>query len=253
MHTTFPKYIQKPTIVGSTTSQIKIIASNYRTRMDNLIVREAGVIMNKKYRDKKGNYYLYIKIPSEVVRDFYYDVVIKFIETPKNAFSNSLREYDIQVFSNDPAFCFTYAYAFNKAGLLIDELKPKIGKDFLENKALDRNPKSEIGYVKSLYFAYFFMLSKNLFEKKNWDKILGYQSTSFDKLVMNAETKIALRQKLSKKDTEVKKREGSSKPSIPEPQKPMSMQAKPVTKVKMVKHAGTVKMVKKASRVKRKT
>lgn len=212
--TTFPKYVKNPNIFGTTSPQSKLIMDDYSRRFDAILVREGGNIFHRLYRDDKGNYYWYGKIPSEVVPKFYYDVIIKFKEGVVNKLSPNLKSYDIQVFSNDPAFCYTYAYAFNKNNLFIKDFYDKIGKEFLENKAIVRNPKNDIGIVKSLFFAYFSIVRDDLFNKDNWKNAKKYNEKSISRLIMSADRKIALRQHLGK---QIANKEKFEKPKTQSP------------------------------------
>jgi hypothetical protein len=171
MNVSFAEYIDRPGIVkgSATNSMIRLVKADYRQRFDALYIRESALIVHKKFKDEKDNsYYIYIKMPSETVKEFFYDVVIQFKPTKAEAVLNvNLDRYNVKFFSNDPAFLFTYAYAFNKAGLLIDWLKLRLSKEALNTKPVVRNPKADTGYVKSLYFAYYFMTIRKLFDINN--------------------------------------------------------------------------------------
>lgn len=166
MEMTFDNYIVNPMgIKNSVFSQREMYRELYRQKLDKILVREGGKVNYKLYKDK-DNYYAWFKIPSEVISNFYYDVVIKFI--PKSnavKLTKSLKEYNVKFYSNDPAFVFTFAYAMEKNKLFIDELAPVMSQEALKERAKERNPKSEVGYVKSLFFAYLLMRQYNLFDK----------------------------------------------------------------------------------------
>lgn len=182
-------------------SQRGMFKELYEKKFDAVFMREAGKINYQLFYDKgKDRYYIHLKIPSEVVPKFYYDVVIRFSSANPLAFSsNSLKDYDIRVFSNDPAFCFTYLRVFLKNDMFIDDLKPKAPKLALKKDPKERNPYGLVGYVKSLYFAFLFMKNKNLFDKYFY-KTNGLK---YDKKVLlanveDAEVKIAQRQEKAK-------------------------------------------------------
>jgi hypothetical protein len=170
LRTSFARYIDNPGIIkgSSTNSMIKLVKADYRRRFDALYVREGGLIVYKLFKDKNNTYYIYIKMPSETAKNLYYDVVIELSASTLKALVADLNRYDVKFFSNDPAFVFTYAYSFKKAGLLIDWLEKKLSKQAITQKPIIRNPKHETGYVKSLYFAYFLMETKKLFNLDNW-------------------------------------------------------------------------------------
>lgn len=249
MNTTYPDYINNPAIIGRSLSQYKVLARDYKERLDAVLVREAGRITYRQYKDDDDNYYIHMKVPSEVVPKFYYDVIVKFKKSVINRFKSTLNDYDVQFFSNDPAFCFTYSYAFNKNKLLIEDFASKIGKDFLEHKAVTMNPKNSIGPVKSLYFAYYIMQNKKLFDKKNWEKTIPYKASSLLKNIMKAEEKIHLRQRYQKA---IQHREKQSNPTaIPTP----IQQSTPlhITKASgTIKYTKTAKVTKRAKTVKKK-
>ena len=76
-----------------------------------------------------NNFYVYFKIPSEVIENFYYDVVIEFVpanELVKN--DNSLSKYNIRFYSNDPSFVYTFAHAMKSNNMFINDLSSKMSK-----------------------------------------------------------------------------------------------------------------------------
>lgn len=156
---TFDQYIVNP--MGKSNAVLNATAresirKDYLKRYDQLLVREKGKIDYKLYYDQKKNIYVaHFKIPSETVEKFYYDTVIEFY-TNSNVKQGgvNLMDYDVKFYSNDPAFVFTYAHTFQKNGLFIDELKPKMSKLANKKEAKEKNPGNNIGYVKSIYFAY---------------------------------------------------------------------------------------------------
>ena len=250
LETTFPRYIRKPNIVGTTTTQIRVIEGDYRARFDKILVREGGSIDFRLYSTDK-DFIIHLKVPSETIENFYYDVAIKFKGDTNVKFAPTLSNYNIQVFTNDPAFAFTYAYAFNKEGLFFRDLSDKMGKEFLETPAKDRNPRNMIGYVKSLYFAYFFMESKGLFEKRWWEKAIPYKKDSFARNIMSTQTKIDKRIKLG---AEIKRKEKEESQKQQKPKNRFNMtgtdHVKPVKVASQVSRTNLVKQSKKVSSVK---
>lgn len=162
--TTYSGYIQNPGILkgASVNSQMKLIIDDYKSRFDNIIVKSAGNFLYYLYIDGK-KYYAHILVPSEKTDNVYYDIIIEFT-TDKNIVSkNNLDLANVKFFSNDPAFIYTYAYAFKHNDLTIDWLEKKMNKKALTDKPVVRNPNAQTGYIKSLYFAYFFIKMKHLF------------------------------------------------------------------------------------------
>lgn len=186
--------------------------TNYTNRFNNILLREAGKINHYKFKNSKTNeYIILVKIPSEVVKNFYYDVVIKFsANTDTAAAGTLLNKYNIQVFSNDPAFNFTYAYVFLKNGLVIKDLEPKLAKLARKETPKVTNPEEQVGYVKSLYFAYLFMQQRGLFKVITWSDSEEYDRQKLLSLVENSDTKIDDRIREGKKVDTRKKIEVSN-------------------------------------------
>lgn len=174
---TFQDYINNPT--GTKTAVMShrgMYEDLYHGKWNKIMVREGGHINYDLYTSK-NSYYCHVKVPSEVIKDFYYDVVIKL--TPENKLDKNLAKASVEFFSNDPSFNYTFAYAFVKAKLHIPELEPRMSKEAIHKKANEKNPQATIGYVKALYFAYIAMSEKGLFntiryksEAKPFDKKL---------------------------------------------------------------------------------
>lgn len=211
MKMTLSEYINNP--MGEKNSVMTnraMIRSIYKAKYDTVMVREMGKITYKIYKGKKS-YYVHMKVPSEVVEDFYYDVVIEFYElADKGKNSNDLLNYNCRFFSNDPAFVFTFAHAFIKNDLFINELKPKMSDEAIKKVAKEKNPKDEIGYVKSIYFAYLMIMQRSL-----WKTTMYMDTFNLDTLlkqIQHADKKIADRQTMG---AEVAKR--NRKPKQPTP------------------------------------
>lgn len=244
VETTFANYIRRPGIVGSTTPQIKLIEMDARQRYERILMREGGGLKFYQFKDDKNDtYYIHIKVPSEVLDKFYYDVIIKFCGHTGTESYPTLTNYNIQVFSNDPAFCYTYAYVFNKEGMLIKDFADKIGPDFLKSKPRERNPKETFGFVKSLYFAYFFMEQKKLFEKRWWDKAKPYKADTISHNIMKADSKIVKRQREAE---QLRKTEKATKQTPQPPRNTFtgSDHVKPARVASGVRKTGTVKTTK---------
>lgn len=198
---TFEEYINNP--MGkhnSVFSHRQMYQTMYMQKLDAILLREVGKVKYTLYIDK-DTYILHMKVPSEVVEKFYYDVVVEFSSTnPATKIGNSLRKYDVRFYSNDPSFCYTFAHAFNKNKLFIDMLKDKMPRDFLNKVAKEKNPKDQVGYVKSIFFCFLLAERYNLFDKA----IYRVYQTKFDKKqfldsIEFAETKIQKRQELATK------------------------------------------------------
>ena len=163
----FDKYIDNPS-GGAVFTNRQMYKNMYKDKFGKVLVREQGVIKYTVYKtgDDTDTYYIHFKIPSEVIEKFYYDVVIE-LYTTDNAKKNlaSLRSYAVRFYSNDPAFVYTFAYAFKKNKLFIKDLESKMSKEALRVKADIRNPRADVFYVKSLFFAYLAMERYSLFNR----------------------------------------------------------------------------------------
>lgn len=205
MPMTFEQYISNPlgkgnAVLSAITRQS--IRENYSNRFDNILLRENGKINYYLYKTESNEFIIHIKIPSEPVKKFYYDVVLRFYADASIADTgNSIDKYNFQAFSNDPAFVFTHAYVFKQNGLFFTDLSSKMGKAPLAKAPDIKNPDKQIAYVKSIYFAYLFMKNRGLFKKVSWSTAQDYREHKKDMInnIMNASEKIALRQEEEKK------------------------------------------------------
>lgn len=208
MKITFAQYINNP--LGEKSSVITnrgMYQKMYRDKLDKILLREGGKVKYNLYTSK-DKYYVHFKIPSEVIDKFYYDTIIEFYTTDSiKAKSDSLKDYYVKFYSNDPAFVYTFAHAFIKNELFITDLTPKMSKEAVKNVAKEKNPKNLVGYVKSLFFAYLLIGDYGLFSKTlykhNADK---YNRTKLLKLVDHADTKIKDRQEADEKERKKQKR-----------------------------------------------
>ena len=199
MPMTFEEYIQNPMGKGNAVIPAMVreaVRKNYMTKFNNILLRENGRIDYYLYKNEKDNtYYILIRIPSEQVSKFYYDVVIKFFADEKIKESGrNLEKYYVQFFSNDPAFVYNYAYVFNKNDLFIKELAPRMSKIALKTPAKEKNPDNINGYVKSIYFAYLFMKQRGLFVKSKFDAGQPFNLKYIISEIEPADSKIERRQ-----------------------------------------------------------
>lgn len=206
---TFDEYILNPmskagSVFGA--AMRESMRTIYTTKFNNILLRENGDVAYKLYSTNDNNYIIHLKIPSEVVKKFYYDVVIRFYTNAevKDA-GRSLNKYQVQFFSNDPAFVYTYAYTFINNKLFFRDLLPKMSSEAIKQKPKIKNPTNMVGYVKSLYFAYLFMESRGLFKTVSWNGCLPYEKTRLLQSVMKADQKIADREREGRKVDKRKK------------------------------------------------
>ena len=197
MKITLDDYIKNPMGEGSSVfTQREIFRNLYSDKFDKLMVREVGKIIYHLYREDDG-YVAHFRIPSEAIANFYYDVILEFT-SKDTAIQNekTLKNYNVKFFSNDPAFTYTFAHAFLKQGLLIKDLEPKMIKATVTDVAKVKNPKSNIGYVKTIYFAYLYMKLKGMFNKSTFDTYCKkYNMEEFLKTIEPADLKVESRVK----------------------------------------------------------
>jgi len=187
-------------------SQRDMYKELYTNKLDKILLRENGKISYKLYTSK-DNYYIYMKIPSEVINNFYYDVIIElYTKNPLIKNSRTLDKYDFRCYSNSPDYVFTFAHAMIKNDMFISDLKPKMSELAIKNIAKEKNPKNQIGYIKGLYFAYILIKRYNLLHKIEFEaNAEKYNKNVLLDLIMHADEKIKLRQELGK-DIEKEKR-----------------------------------------------
>lgn len=204
MNMTFEQYILNPmgkhnAVLNATARES--IRKSYMEKFDKILLRENGHIDYKLYKDKKSNtYWIYVKIPSEVVKNFYYDVILKFSASQNvDSAGEDLFKYNVKFYSNDPAFVFTYAHVFLQNDLFIKELSSKMSKEALRKSPKEKNPNKDIGYVKTIYFVYLLMQNKKLNKKNRFE----LESKSLDikdliNSIEDADEKIRKRQEENK-------------------------------------------------------
>ena len=209
MDMTFEQYIANP--MGKNNAVLsgavrEITRKDYTHRFNNILLRENGKINYNVYKDKHGAYYVHIKIPSEVVKNFYYDVVLKFTGTGDQIRNlTGLNNYKVQFFSNDPAFVYTYAHVFLKNDLFIKELASKMSRRALKEAPNEKNPNKLVGYVKSLFFAYLFMQQRGLFNPIHLTTAQPLDLKYLLSTIEDADTKIRKRQEEGEKVSKAKK------------------------------------------------
>ena len=241
---TFQQYIDNPLgKKNSAFSQREMYRQLYTSKFDKLFLREAGKINYKLYIDsKRGRYIAHIKIPSETVKNFYYDAVIYFYTSDGVAASeNDLKNYEVKFFSNDPAFVFTYMRVFLKNNMLFEDLKPKCSKLALSQNPTEKNPYEIPGYSKILYFAYLFMKNKGLFNKFNYTQYgAPYDKRTLLAAVEHTDIKIAKRQELGKEVRKVAKNKDDTTSDSGEASRTKLVTDKPNGNISITKFAKTI-------------
>jgi len=197
MEITLDQYIVNPMgIKNSVYSNKEMYRQLYVEKLDKILVREVGNVKYSLFYDKDGSYYILMKIPSEVLKDFYYDTVIMFYTNDETIrLQRTLKNYFVKFYSNDPSFVYTFAHAMLKNDLFIRDLVPRMSKEAVQKVAAQKNPKSEVGYVKSLYFEYLLITNYNLLQKIKFESEgKPYDKKSFLALITHADIKVQDRQ-----------------------------------------------------------
>lgn len=143
---------------------------NYHDRW-NQFKKQYNTFNTEYYIDEEDvSYYVKMQVPSNA-RGNTYDVVIHFFTDSKTVMSDhSLRNYNIQIFSNNPVFAFQFGYANNKAGIVIPFLADKLGEDVLKTPARRNNPRNAIGYDHSFYIAGMWLMDSARLMNKGYIK-----------------------------------------------------------------------------------
>ena len=217
MDITLDSYITNP--LGKHNAVFNHIAreamkDEYVKRYSQLLVREHGLMRYYLYRDEKRNrYYAHFKVPSEAVDKFYYDVVFEFYTDQhiEEGGKNMLKYY-VNFFSNDPAFVYTYAYAFKHNDILIKDLEPKMSKKALRERPKEKNPGESTGYVKAIYFAYLYFIQHGLANANRFaGEVSPYSKGYLQSQVEDADIKIHQREIEQEKLNKKKKKEKEAK------------------------------------------
>jgi len=207
---TLEEYINNP--IGKTNAILTVAAresirNDYSRRFDNILLRENGKINYYLFENTKNNtYYILVKVPSEVIDNFYYEVVMKFSADAKvEDLGRNLLKYKVEFYSNDPWFVYTYAHAFIKNNMFIKDTLPRMSKLARTKKPNVTNPREDTGYVKSIFFAYLFMKQRGLFNVSQYKGAEPYSQASLLKKIEPADQKIEKRQEEGKKYSKKKK------------------------------------------------
>lgn len=245
MEMTLDEYINNPMgRKNAVISNREMYRAMYAEKLDKLYLRENGNIGFTVYKDKKG-YFIHFKIPSESTEGIYYDTVFQFYASDIQAeLEDNIHNYKVKFFSNDPAFVYTFAYAFMQKDLFIKDLNSRLSKYTRQTPAIERNPENQINYVKSFYFAYLIMINKNMFLKVRLDSVAeNYSKGKLLDNVMDADAKIEQINQ-GKKD----KKKPKKTPDLPDENHgddriktiTKSKKSEHITKVKTIGKVGTI-------------
>lgn len=185
---------------------IGALSAKYNTLTDGSKGKQKRIDM-KVYRNPGSDtYYFWLVIPTETDRDNTYDVVFKFHDPEsRHRRDLSIAKYDFQVFANTPSFAYTYAYVYDKAGLLIPELSEKLGREFYTDSPDIRNRNQNVMYDKYIYFGARYILDS----KKMNRVILETIAKPFDEkyLVSHIRTLNTIMTEYKKAEDKLKKKQ----------------------------------------------
>lgn len=161
----------------------------YRDRYNIMKARGLRFKFTIHYVLPGGRTIVHIKVPSETVRNFFYDVVL---ELSLAGGAKKFEDCHIRVFSNCPSFVYTYAYVFyhlsddelGKQSMMVDDFKQKIPKNCimiqdiaekvgetpLTQRPVIRNPYGLPLFDKSIYYAIFYILENFDFNRTMYNK-----------------------------------------------------------------------------------
>ena len=247
---TLNEYIMNPYPNGVISSQTREMTRNmYMEKFNKTMLREAGKQFPVKFYKGKSSWFIHVKVPSEAIPDFTYDVVIEFLKVGNAV---KLEDCEVKFFSNDPAFVYTYANTFKSHKMFCEELTSKMSKEALKTKAHEKNPANIVGYVKSLYFAYLLCKNKNYFNITLFEsRARGYSRKELEKEVMATDLKIAQRQSAQQELDKYKRVESGRSASFRKREKQQVLNPEVQTGLKRTKTVKTVNNIKSKSGVKK--
>lgn len=183
---TLKDFIDNPMGRGSNAiTSRQLIKDDLKRRLD-VLLRDKKI--TQTIYKKNEEYYFHFLIPSEdLKRNNTYDVILHFIPDIDTKGDKDLRRYLVKLFSNSPGFTFTYAYAFNLYGILVEELDQKFGSEVIGNPPVVRNPAEVIGYEKTTFFACTYLINNDKYLAKSTIDLLAkkYNETDFAKSIRN--------------------------------------------------------------------
>lgn len=172
---------------GSMKISTKGVIEAYREKYDLLSKRTDKPFRYSVYTMLGDRHMVHIKVPSETVDRFYYDVLLE-LTAEKSAVD--FGDCDVKIFSNCPSFVYSVAYIFahwdpdakrpttKGKGMMIDTLKgklprdrmlipgteKKLGKQPIHEPPVVRNPLGFPMFDKSVYYAIFFLMDNISFK-----------------------------------------------------------------------------------------
>lgn len=167
-------YINNPSGKGSAVNSA--VSINLDKFKQDLLVLESknGKVIYEVFQKSTASYHTYFihfSIPSST-KGFNNDVVFELKSDSNDSnIIRTIKNYKVKFFANDANFVFTYAYTFNKHGVLIKELERKLPFRCINQKPTTRNPDNAMGYSRNIIFAYIVMERDQLFQKDTLSRI----------------------------------------------------------------------------------
>lgn len=193
------EYLNNPYGKGSTFVNVKLIREDLTRRYNELIKKNVRIFTSFIYKTDNG-YYCHIRIPSETIDQMTYDVII-YIKNENSLIANN----SFKAFSNCPSFVFTHAHVFNEKNLIISELDSKLDSKVLSKDPEIRNPKKNIGYEKSIFYAMTYLvqhfINTNTLDRfaKKFDLNKLKSKVRDDKLILQQYRRYKRKQELSER------------------------------------------------------
>lgn len=145
---TINSYMNLKTISGTKVIALKAIQRVMQDKY-NEISNRIKVISINTLKNDENIVRLVIQVPSESYKEIMYTVVIDFFTNAKKISGNT----HINIYSNSPAFQFTFTYVYDKHNLLIEDYKKYSNKKALRDRPKFTNPKEILGFEKSVVYA----------------------------------------------------------------------------------------------------
>ena len=206
--------IVKPFNSGFSAVSIKYLLENLQKRY--LVNIEPNVTTVDAVKEK-DNYFILVKIPSESNTEYksdkiFYDVIIELLP-PNNSYLNneSVRDYDVRVYSNCPSFTYTFTYVYYKKDALIKMPKGAYTRKALSKAPKVRNPLLLFGIEKTLWFAICYIDKNKLFKRSNLEALVKDDSKLKDLIkehkIIGQDQKLEEVMARTKKFSTIKKKE----------------------------------------------
>lgn len=206
--------IVKPFNSGFSAVSIKYLLENLQKRY--LVNIEPNITTVDAVKEK-DNYFILVKIPSESNTEYksdkiFYDVIIELLPPNKSYLNNeSVRDYDVRVYSNCPSFTYTFTYVYYKKDALIKMPKGAYTRKALSKAPKVRNPLLLFGIEKTLWFAICYIDKNKLFRRSNLEALIKDDSKLKDLIkehkIIGQDQKLEEVMARTKKFSTIKKKE----------------------------------------------